>query len=311
MNTDSLRRVKDYFTPITYMFPYYRHAIRGQRDMYNPFFIIGSGRSGNTLMRRGIIQAKGIHIPPETYVLVNLIRLFLQNKGLKWKNLVTLLMATIEYHPEFYTFDVPNLIPLASKLMKLPNESKNLAAVIDSFYKYHAECLGIECVRWGDKTPLNTLRLSYLDMVFPSAQYIWMVRNGYDVVHSFVKAGIYKNYTDAAKRWEVSNLKALSFYKRNPSRTIVVKYEHLVNNPDLAYADVFSFLNLDFKGKYLSAPQGYMKRMGDVEKKAHHHNVTKTITNASVGKGLSEIPEEELRKIKKIVDSTNILLGYR
>ena len=52
-----------------------RRIVTGQRvplnrdEGYRPFFIVGSGRSGNTLMRRVLQTSPELHIPPETFVL--------------------------------------------------------------------------------------------------------------------------------------------------------------------------------------------------------------------------------------------------
>lgn len=88
----------------------------------NPFFIIGSGRSGNTLLRRIIVQSPGIHIPPETYVLLSLVKLFRQNNHLLWRQIVNLMLANIEYNSEFDTFLLKNIRKLATELYETPEK---------------------------------------------------------------------------------------------------------------------------------------------------------------------------------------------
>ena len=54
-----------------------------------------------------------------------------------WDDLVHLSMSLFEFHHEFYTFDV-SLRPLVNRLVKLPREQRNLACLLDHFYRFHA-----------------------------------------------------------------------------------------------------------------------------------------------------------------------------
>ena len=40
---------------------------------------------------------------------------------------------------------------------------------------------------WGDKTPQNTYFIKHIFPVYPSAKYVFIVRDGRDVVNSLVK----------------------------------------------------------------------------------------------------------------------------
>lgn len=59
---------------------YWNSIPLNNNEDYKPFFIIGSGRSGNTLLRRILTKKNGIVIPPETYVLGKVIRLHKAHK---------------------------------------------------------------------------------------------------------------------------------------------------------------------------------------------------------------------------------------
>lgn len=195
-------------------------------EQIHPFFIIGSGRSGNTLLRRILYNHSTLHIPPETYVLGNGIKFFSVNRKLLWRELVFSTLAQFEYYPEFETFEI-SLRPLAWKLIHLPPDKRSLAFILDAFYRYHAEQHKIVCQRWGDKTPINTFALDRIYSVFPEAQFIHIIRDGCDVVASYRKARIYTNILEAANRWVSAITVAQNFIKSHPENCLEIRYEEL------------------------------------------------------------------------------------
>jgi len=64
-------------------------------EKISPFFIIGSGRCGTTLMRRILITHPDICIPPETFVLSQWISLYQRYNNTNWKDLVYRILSTL------------------------------------------------------------------------------------------------------------------------------------------------------------------------------------------------------------------------
>ncbi|MEO7677469.1 MAG: sulfotransferase, partial [Verrucomicrobiota bacterium] len=161
-------------------YPYPLH--RG--ELHRPFFIVGSGRSGNTLLRRLLQASPEVHIPPETYVLGKVIRAFRKYRWiLPWEQLINLTLAIFEFYPEFDKFEV-SLRPLAQRLQDAPPGSRSLALMLDALYRFHGEQTGKTFSVWGDKTPNNSYALDRIVSVFPRAQFIHILRDGGDVVPS-------------------------------------------------------------------------------------------------------------------------------
>ncbi len=78
------------------------YPLRGE-ERFRPFFIIGVGRSGNTLFRRILTAHSELHIPPETFVLGECIRKFKRyGRWLDWPDAVSLIMGLFAFHPEFH-----------------------------------------------------------------------------------------------------------------------------------------------------------------------------------------------------------------
>jgi hypothetical protein len=280
--------------------PLFDAPLANSVTQYNPFFIIGSGRSGNTLLRRILQSHPDIHIPPETYVLGDVINGFKNNANLYWNDLVGLMLAKFQFHPEFETFGI-DLRPLLDELIDSPKEKRSLCHILDRFYRYHAKNVADkETARWGDKTPLNTFYLHDIAEVFPRAQFIHIVRDGCDVVSSYMKAGIYKDLESAASRWRDSIDIINRFKATNSSAVLEIHYEELVSNTREVVRSVCEFLNVEFSESML-ASEKQAASMGDVGFHKHHSNISKSINKNSIGKGRKQLTDDQLHKLQILI----------
>jgi hypothetical protein len=305
--SETLQAVQDVLLTLQSGIPGFGHPLR-RDEPYRPFFIVGSGRSGNTVLRRMLCAHGDLHIPPETYVLGDVIRVFRRHRGLLWRDLVPLVLGKFEFYPEFVTFDV-SLRPLANRLLELPQQERSLARLLDEFYRFHAESLGFAGRRWGDKTPLNTFHLDKIRSVFPAAQFIHLVRDGCDVAHSYVSAGLYADLEAAGRRWRDSVEAAQSFSSRHAASCLEIRYEELVRAPRQQLTGICRFLGIDVRMEML-ASEAIAGLMGDVAARPHHERVGEPLSAASVGKGRRELPLAERRALEPIIGATLARLGY-
>ncbi|TYP95628.1 Sulfotransferase family protein [Fodinibius salinus] len=268
-----------------------------ENEDFSPFFIVGSGRSGNTLLRRILVSQEGIVIPPESYVLGKITQLHAVHKNLAWDEYVNLILSTFEYHPEFYTFEIETLADLALELKALESDEQSLAKVINQFYEFYARKKGIPLIRWGDKTPLNAMYVYELKKMFPKAQFVHIIRDGIDVVNSYVKAGLYEDLDMAALRWKQSVKYLQKFGNKYPKDYYELTYESMVSNPEQTVERVCHFLGIDFMSEKI-AKFNQQGDLGDTKYHAHHKKVHKPINTDSIGKGRKELQESELEKVK-------------
>ncbi|TKB46147.1 sulfotransferase family protein [Thalassotalea mangrovi] len=270
-------------------------------EIYNPFFIIGSGRSGNTLLRRILNSNQELYIPPETYVLGHSIRQYLKYPNLEWNDLCYLVLSFFEYEDDFHTFNIDSLRRLKKELVMVPSSKRSLSYIIDSFYKFYALQHDISSPRWGDKTPLNTLHLDSISKVFPNSQYIHIIRSPYDSIYSFVSAGLFTNVESAAERWLKSVEAALEFSNKVKKRYIEVNYSDLVTVPELTIKRVCDFLGVEYSPKMLNPPT---ESLGDVDSLLHHSNVKKPISADSLGKGLRKMSKFDVALIDNVLKNS-------
>tara|TARA_B110000879_G_C11151432_1_gene504814 strand:+ start:1373 stop:2293 length:921 start_codon:yes stop_codon:yes gene_type:complete len=268
----------------------------------SPVFIVGSGRSGNTLLRRGLVEHTDLVIPPETYVLGEIIIFFYKHNSLGWNAVVKYAMAAFCFHPEFDdTFGI-NLSQLYRELIQVPEKERSLEMLLSSFYRYYAESKSVssekyESFRWGDKTPLNTYSVWDLYKVFPSAYFIGIYRDPVDVVASYVKSGIYSSIEGAALRWLNSNKILMEFKRVHPEICQIVRYENLVGNYESTIQELCNFCHLDYRSKAIE------QALGDVGVREHHSNVLGSISSASVGKGRRELNAKQVEEVEFITSN--------
>ncbi len=298
----------DFLYRIKQAFPFTGYPLH-KRENYRPFFIVGSGRSGNTLLRRILGTHPGVHIPPETYVLGPSIQLFARYNNMKWPSLVRLILSQFEYYPEFGTFDI-TLRPLVNHLDKLPESKRSLAYLLDNFYRYHAEVQAIDCIRWGDKTPMNTFWLGRIFSVFPDAKFINMIRDGVDVIASYLQAGIYRNLEEAALRWHHSLRLASQFNKNHPGIMLDVYYEDLVTTPESTVQNICRFLDIEYQPGMLEVKNSQVEKMGDIGVYDHLKNVRNSINPDSIGKGRQQLSDEEKKRLEKLIGNIMKQYGY-
>jgi LPS sulfotransferase NodH len=274
-----------------------------------PFFIIGAGRSGTTLLRRMLVASGQVHIPPETYVLSQVIEHYRRNAYQDWCDLVRDCMALFEMHPEFDTFQI-TLRPLLPQLRALPKAQRSLAKMLDMFYTYHAEQTGMPTARWGDKTPINTFALDDIYAVFPRAQFIHLLRDGVDVVHSYVSAKLIDDVTLAAKRWCDAVQRAAQFSAQHADRCMELRYENLISDTYSEIKRVCDFLAIDYDATMIEQLE-HVSVMGDMKKYAHYQHANEAVSLQYIGKGRKILSKEDLQCIDTVMRDMLKAMGYQ
>jgi hypothetical protein len=279
-----------------------------KKNKHPPFlFIVGAGRSGNTLLRRLLMEKCNIFIPPETYVLARIVELEIRTRSLEWEAFVNLVVSTFEYHPEFETFNVSGLREYAIAAKKWPKKKQTVSNLIWNLYFWLSVQDNIACTWVGDKTPLNTLYLGMIDMILPHAHYIYIVRDGIDVSVSYVDAGIYKDIKEAAYRW-LNSQKCWDAFKKKiyKKKYIEIRYEQLVQHPEDTLENIISAFNLPRRKTELDIAHC----LGDVTIRHHHRNVILQPNCDSIGKGRQKLTKEERDSLGKILNTVLSRLGY-
>ncbi len=105
---------------------------------------------------------------------------------------------------------------------------------------------------WLEKTPPNIFNFPFLMDLFPEARFIQIVRDGRDAVASFLRRHPHPLY--AVARWYCANL-AGQHLVGNP-RFLRIRYEDLVQFPELTLREVCGFVGINFRSQMLDIDNG-------------------------------------------------------
>lgn len=208
----------------------------------SPFFIVGSGRSGTTLLRMILAGHSRISIPPETWYIIPLVQELPIGSPLTGEQVTRACQIMVSH----YRWPDLNIDANGFRQKALGLEHPTLRDIVDIVYDGYLAMEGK--ARWGDKTPPYIQIVPQLHRLYPRAKFIYLVRDGHDVAKSFQAKGWYGRWLYANTReWE----KAARFYRQyrrsHPEIPVLeIKYEMLVTHTEETVRRICEFLNERF-----------------------------------------------------------------
>lgn len=279
-------------------------------EPYSPLYIVGSGRCGSTLLRRMLNTHPQLYIPPEFHCFNTAFNAFrVSRTTLGWKQLVNLIVASYEYGESDFQWEGRSLREGARKLYTANPESRTLATILNGIYLEIALIQGKSPAFWGDKTVSNAFRLDLINKIFPRMKVIHILRDGVDVVSSFLEMGRYQEIEAAANRWLESVTAIQSFMDKNPRTCLEVRYEKLVEQPNAELLRICDFLELEYKPAMLGSDAGIYNQ--DLINLPHLCKASKPIETNSIGKGREKLNGVQKGKMKQLFGKKLLECGYR
>src|SRR5690606_30378037 len=217
-----------------------------------PFFILGSGRNGSTLLSMILNGHSKIFLPNEQFALhYAAIRYQLYN-FLIWRDLVKIIIGEFADSKNNQGWNV-NFNSLYDRLYQTPKTEQSLQKIIDLIISEVAIQKGETFSLWGDKTPSTIWFLKHIYNLYPQSKFIFLVRDGRDVINSYKNGGpkLFNNLADieiTVKNWLASINKWNWLKKKDPATQLLeLQYEHLISDPKNQIARVLSFLELSYE----------------------------------------------------------------
>jgi hypothetical protein len=270
--------------------------------------IVGAGRSGNTLLRRLLMEHGRIYIPPETYVWTSQIHAFLRAPGLDWESKIARALGKLEFGPEFETFEVESLRSFATIANGWPAPRQSLGHLIQGLYHWLAAQKQIDAEWVGEKTPMNLGRIGLISHMFPRARYVYIERDGVDVANSYRENGLYPDLASGARRWVQSRSAWGDIAKRLPAaRTAEVRYDELIAGHEEVVGRLLSQFGIGAR----PSPIDVSNALGDVSTRAHHRRAKSAKVVRSTGDSpRSKLTSDERRELHAILGASLRNAGY-
>ncbi|MEO1923590.1 MAG: sulfotransferase, partial [Nautiliaceae bacterium] len=140
--------------------------------MPQPFIIVGTQRSGTTLLRLILNSHSKLAIPEEGTFLMPLLKEKYLNYVFQGKELDRVINY-ISKNPQFELWNKD----FSSLFEEIKSKGRiSLKELISNLYSFYAKLEGK--LYWGDKTPSFFRKIDILRMLFPNAKFIHIVRDG-------------------------------------------------------------------------------------------------------------------------------------
>lgn len=198
-----------------------------------PIFIVGCQRSGTTMLRLVLDSHSRISCGPETRFLADMERIVTSD----WRRLRRYGLERDEW----------------------------LRRIADFFAAIQTDyATGRGKVRWADKTPLYALHIPFLAELFPTAQFVHVIRDGRDVAVSHRKRFGYASSLNSARKWPsyIRTARAAAA-ELPPERYREVRYEALVGQTEQTLRELLGWLGEEWEPGLLE----YEKKDHDVPEK--------------------------------------------
>jgi hypothetical protein len=247
-----------------------------------PVFLVGSMRSGSTMLRLILDSHPAVAIGPET-------------------GFMNAVDAT-RHIPRFKAGD--------GWYRQLGWSDEEFDGRLREFYE---DIFGRYAVqqgkrRWGEKTPFHTSRVHDMARIFPDARFVGIVRHPGAVARSLERRFHY-TFGDAVTYWAATNLDLVRGAATLGDRLLVCRYEDLVREPEPVLKEVLDFLDEPWSPLVLRHHE--VQREKGTERVTNGSTVTRDPIDADRAERWAEnLAEDESRELKRAAELA-ALFGYR
>jgi len=199
-----------------------------------PFFILGSPRSGTTLLRDLLRDHPRLKCPEETHFF-------------RWADPFGSPKFTSHYKTKLFkehrALDGVGEFDFAISL-EVAQSREHLAW---DYGNHYLNNLGKPDARLYDKTPQNVYGIFLINAIYPEAKFIHIYRNPLNVVSSLMEGKVMPEHTlrGAINSWVESMLLLDQFKKFKPELLLELPYEELTDNPDPYLKTILEFISED------------------------------------------------------------------
>jgi hypothetical protein len=210
-------------------------------------FIVGMGRSGNTLVRVMLDSHPELAIPDEAQFRTRMsyeYERYERPGGVDREAFI----SDLAREPSFQRWNL-DIDDVRAALTR--NPPRSFPDAIEEIFLCFARSKGKP--RFGDKTPEAVLQLSLMAELFPRTRFIHVIRDGRDVAlsHLSLERGI-DSVGEAAIHWKRQVERGQSDGALlGPGRYIEVRYEDLIVHPEAVLRSICELIEVDFDERML------------------------------------------------------------
>ena len=234
---------------------------------HRPFFVVGSERSGTTMLRLMLNSHSRIAVPFESAFLCQYSNL-VQYGDLKNKSNTEKLLQALAEEP---LTKKGKIIQEPEAILAEPIETYNdlLTAVFQQYARRRGK------VRWGVKTPWYVTEIDQIWRLFPHCKIIHLIRDGRDVALSYRRISWGSSHTPrVAADWRWKVMLGHKMGEMIWASYLEVHYEDLVRSPEATLSKVCAFLGEQYEAQMLHYHQDGAHEMPSESLQWHRTSVS-------------------------------------
>ena len=261
------------------------------------FFIVGSARSGTTLLRLILNAHSRVAVPPESRFITELHT----GDRVEADDFLTRLAHHRQF--QFWKISIDDVRGELEGAGSIPYRDAVLAA-------YRAYARAKAKPLYGDKTPRYVLNIPLLARLFPEAKFVHQIRDGRNVALSYADVPFGpKRLGQAAALWAERVSAGLREGRElGPDRYTEVRYEDFVGDAEAQTKTLCDFLEIDFEENMLHHAE---QSRSDVLPRASRYNpnVTRPPT-ANVRSWAEQMSPRQVEMFEAIAGGVLEAAGY-
>ena len=243
----------------------------------NPFFIIGTKRGGTTLLRMMVNNHPEIAIPPESHFIIPMLKNISVVRPLDKREQKQVRSMIID-GGRFNTWSTTEE-ELEILFDQFPAKL-HLREILDAVFRL--EISKDNKTFWGDKTPEYIDIIDGLGHIFPKARFIFLIRDGRDVINSLKSKG-WEGWSvfQRSNYWAKGVQDIFHFMAKGEHKCMLIKYEDLVQNSAGTLRRICFFLDVDYSEAMLEYYLDYDKNITQVERENNIHTKLSRLPSTS------------------------------
>ena len=278
-------------------------------------FIVGTGRSGTTLLRLLMDRHSAFAIPPETHWLSAVIRTARANHD----DPRAAVRATLEKSHNWVDM---GFTPAQFEHLIDSFDPSDLTGFLRTIYARYAQREG--AARFGDKTPIHLLCMTEIAQALPEARFVHVIRDGRDVATSHRKLwfGPGEDMNEAATMWMWRIARARQQAQFLP-HYMEIRYEDLVSDTRATLEKVCAFVGVEFEEAQLTAYRRAPERLKELgplnaggrvlsaEQRQSIHALTARPPDPSrIGRFRDDLTTDQINQFERVAGGFLKDLGY-